>query len=115
MSGPCEYLKIKDQAEFKQVIGHGQRIRKMFVTLYYKKTNSDVLRIGLSVTRGVRRAVDRNRLRRRSREAINSLAIKRGCDMVIVVSASAAQKNFWEIREAIRAALDSAEALEGDR
>lgn len=56
---------IKNSAEFSSVIKSGSAYKGSYFTLFV--ANEDKLRIGFSVKRGMK-SVDRNRLKRRTRE-----------------------------------------------
>lgn len=111
MPKAAETRKIKSKVEFQELIGHGHRVKDRFVTLYYIKRDDDVSGVGFSVARGIKKAVDRNRLRRRIREGINSISLRPGYDLVFVVRAQAVNKNFWQIREALTEVLAKAGVL----
>ena len=55
-------------AEFQALFHRGKRIERPSVLVLWRETNS-ARRVGFAVTRQIGRAVDRNRVRRRLREA----------------------------------------------
>jgi len=58
-------------------------------------------RYGFVTSRAVGKAVVRNKVRRRLREAVRSLPLKEGWDMVVIARRSAADTTYRELRESL--------------
>lgn len=110
----ADIRKVRKRAEFQNIIGHGRRTHERFVTLYYMSTQNQTA-VGFSIAKGVKRAVDRNQIRRRVREALNSIVFKEGYEIVFVVRAAAARMNFWQIREVLIVASGRVGILEEEQ
>ena len=71
---------------FRRVYEKGQKVHGRLFTAFVLGSESDTLRIGLTVTRKTCKAVDRNRCRRVLREAFRrnrDLAAGTGADVVV--------------------------------
>ncbi len=71
---------------FRRVYEKGQKVHGRLFTAFVLSSESDTLRIGLTVTRKTGKSVDRNRCRRVLREAFRrnrNLATGTGADLVI--------------------------------
>lgn len=65
-------------------------------------------RFGFVTARAVGKAVVRNRVRRRLREAARSLPLKGGWDVVVIARRSAAEATYRELRETMASLLTRA-------
>ncbi len=70
-------------------------------------------RFAYSIPRRVGNAVTRNRLRRRLREALRSLPLREGFDLVIVARPPAAQASFHALKTELTLLLRRARLLDG--
>ena len=65
-------------------------------------------RYGFVASRAVGKAVVRNRVRRRLQEAVRSLRLDEGWDIVIIARRTAAAADYHELRESLAALLERA-------
>jgi len=65
-------------------------------------------RFGFVTARAVGKAVVRNRVRRRLREAARSLPLKDGWDVVVIARRSAVEATYGELRESLASLLTRA-------
>ena len=70
-----------------------------------------VTRCGYAISKRVGKAVVRNRVRRRLREALRSLQVREGFDLVITARPEAAAATYWELREELTTLLKRARLL----
>jgi len=68
-------------------------------------------RYGFVTSRAVGKAVVRNRVRRRLREAVRPLSLKDGWDIVVIARRSAAEATYRELRESLASLLTRAGVL----
>ena len=78
--------RLRQRRDFDQVFSGGIRLHARTITIVVRRNGMDHPRLGLAISRGVvRRAVGRNRLRRRIRESFrHNMARLRGLDIVVV-------------------------------
>jgi ribonuclease P protein component len=94
--------RLRRAAEFQAVFHQGSRHeRPSFVALWQ---HAEGRRVGFAVSRQIRGAVERNRARRRIREAYRQIRAQMADDVVLVVVArrSAATRPFSELVEDMR-------------
>jgi len=78
-----------------------------YLAIYCRRNKTAVNRLGLTVGTKIGKAVVRNRVRRRIREAyrLREASLKTGYDIVIVARTRAAQSSYQEIDRALGALL----------
>jgi ribonuclease P protein component len=94
--------RLRRAAEFQAVFQRGSRFeRPSFVALWQP---AEGRRVGFAVSRQIRGAVERNRARRRIREAYRQIRARMADDVVLVVVArpSAGTRPFSELVEDMR-------------
>ena len=69
-------------------------------------------RYAYTVSKRVGNAVVRNRVKRRLREAVRSLPVSEGFDLVIVTRPEAARATFWELKSELAKLLARAKLLD---
>ena len=118
-SGFSPAARLRKHADFDKVYRSGRRLFASHMTVFYLMHNaaSGPARVGFTVTRAMGTAVERNRLRRRLREAarLNLGTAGEAVDVVIHPKKSALTTNFVELCqevarafEKIRSAMDCA-------
>lgn len=94
--------RLRRAAEFQAVFQRGSRHeRPTFIALWQR---ADGRRVGFAVSRQIRGAVERNRARRRIREAYRQIRAQMADDVALVVVArpSAGTRPFSELVEDMR-------------
>ena len=110
---------IRRQTDFDRAFALGRRYRSPLLTAIVLRRAADqqTLRTAFVVSRKVaRRAVWRNRVRRRLREAWRLLrpAAGGGYDIVVIVQTAAVTAGFWELHAALRGLLRAAAVVRDD-
>lgn len=84
------------------------------LVLYARKNRTDTNRVGITVSKKLGKAVVRNRIRRRIREAyrLNEQKFLPGWDIVIVARSRAVEVSFRKLTESLLALADRAGILE---
>ena len=86
---------------FRKLYARGESAVGRFVVLYAKRNGLKVNRLGITTGVKLGHAVDRNRARRRIREAyrLNESRLKVGYDLVIVARTAAIDGDFKEMQK----------------
>ncbi len=84
------------------------------LVLYARKNRTDTNRVGITVSKKLGKAVVRNRVRRRIREAyrLNEEKFLPGWDIVIVARSRAVEVSFRKLSESLLSLADRADLLQ---
>lgn len=96
--------RLKKKKDFERVFKKGKGFKEGFLFLKIAKNNLKVNRFGFVVAKKFsKKAVLRNRVKRRLREALKMKLpkIKRGYDGVLVVAKGLGNKDFQEIEKIV--------------
>ena len=104
--------RLRQRQEFAKVYRRGRPYRSDLLIMRALRTDEPLTRFGLTTSKAIGNAVTRNRVRRRLREAIGSLAIASGWDIVFNSRVNIAQASYAQIRETMRTLLDRAKLLD---
>jgi len=106
--------RLTKKKDFDQLIKKGKSIGQDFLVLKFLKTNLKDTRIGFIVSRKVsNKAVVRNRIKRKLREAVRAFLfeLKPGYDLVFFAKKEIKDNNFLEIKKAIEGLFQKARLL----
>ncbi len=106
--------RLAREDEFRRVYREGARRSTALLVLHVRPNGLAVVRLGVAVARRLGRAVRRNRLRRRLREAVRAHArrIGAGADLVVVARDAAVKATYDDLYVAVATALSAAGLLE---
>ena len=107
-------LRLRRRKEFDVVFQQGRTWANELLVLRSLPNQLDHNRYGFVTSKRLGGAVVRNRVRRRLREALRSLPVRAGWDVVISARLPAAQSDFHELKEALVDLLTSARMLNQD-
>lgn len=102
-------MRLLRHADFERVYQDGRRHFSAHMTVFYlRRHNGDNTRVGYTVSRALGGAVDRNRMKRRLREAVRltrpGVAIP--VDVVINPKKSLLKADFQDLIEEVRRAFE---------
>ena len=102
---------LTKKKDFEKVFKQGRGYRRNFLYLKIKDNDLEFSRFGIIVSKKIsNKAVARNQIKRRLREAINNREgkIKNGIDIIIVALADIKGKKFIEIDDCVEQIFDRA-------
>ncbi|MBQ9979967.1 MAG: ribonuclease P protein component [Oscillospiraceae bacterium] len=104
---------LKKNFEFKRLYTRGESAVSPFLAVYAKKNRYGFNRLGITVGTKVGKAVTRNLVRRRIREAyrLNQDRLCQGCDIVIVARVRAASASYRQIEASMLKLLGKLDLL----
>ena len=97
-------VSIKENRTFSYLYRRGKFISSDCLILYFKNNRFSNNRLGITVSKKVGKAVIRNRVRRRIKEAYREMEkmIPGSLDIVIVARSTAAEADYNKIRSALK-------------
>ena len=103
--------KLASSADFRRIYAEGRRAATPSVVAHVRPTGADDdPRVGVTAARGLRGAVERNRIKRRVREALRTMGgdLRPGVEVVLVGSGRAGRMDFQDMVDSVRRALSQA-------
>lgn len=94
---------LKNNFEFRRLYSRGKNAVNPFLAVYFRKTGNKENRLGITVSTKVGKAVTRNLVRRRIREAyrLHESEFVSPVDLVVVARVRCANSTFWQIENAL--------------
>lgn len=103
--------RLRRTKDIELVRARGDAVSDRHFTMRFRRNGLDVVRIAVASPRSIGGAVDRNRARRRIREALRNalreVKTAPGTDLYVVTRPSALSAPFAELREALERRLAS--------
>ena len=103
--------RLRSEREFAAVYGRGRAWSNQALAIRVLANTLPQSRFGFAVGKRVGKAVVRNRVKRRLREAVRSLAPAGGWDVVVIARPAAATLDFAVLRGALASLLRRAQLL----
>ena len=105
---------LKKNSEFRRLYSRGKSAVNSYMVVYCRKNGREINRVGYTVSVKLGHAVVRNRVRRRLREIyrLNSPALKKGWDIVIVARGRCVDARYARLDEAFLALCGKLSLLE---
>jgi len=104
--------RLKKKKDFDSIYKKGKTIAGKLVFLKILKNNLDINRFGFVVSKKIsKKAVIRNKIKRRLREIIKKEIIKKGFDIIINTNLEILNKDYNKIRLEIRNLFKKAKLL----
>lgn len=111
-------LRLRRPELFPKVYKEGKSLAAREVVLYFLYPGTEgPTRVGFSISKKVGKAVTRNKIKRRLKSILESIAdnLRGGYILVFVGRPAAAESSFAELREAVRRLLKQADILKDNQ
>ncbi|WP_449036320.1 ribonuclease P protein component [Peptostreptococcus stomatis] len=108
---------IKKDSDFRKVYQRGKSLADRNLVIYTMKNKSDKSRIGISISKKVGKAHERNRIRRYIKEAYRlniDDKVLGGYDLVFIARINAADKDYKELERSLKYICKKANIIKKD-
>ena len=95
---------LKKDSDFRKVYKHGKSFANRNLVMYILDNKSDSTRVGISVSKKVGNAINRNKVRRRIKESYRlniDENVKYGYDIIFIARVSCNEAEYKDIEKAI--------------
>ena len=109
-------VSLRENYIFQRLYRSGKSLVTPWIVVYFRYNHLDVSRLGITTSKKIGGAVQRNRARRIVKEAYRILEprLKKGFDIVIVVRRKAVYANMWDINKSLEHALKNSPMIYKD-
>ena len=107
--------RLTGAKDFAAVRMEGRRRADRLIVLLARRNGLEFSRAGYSVGRRIGKAVVRNRVKRRMREAVGLVGVHEGWDLVLIARKDAASADFHSLSSSVTSLLERAGIPSGSR
>jgi ribonuclease P protein component len=100
--------RLRKSSDFATAYREGRSFSSRLLAIRPRANGLPHNRYGFVTARAVGKAVVRNRVRRRLREAVRSFPLENGWDVVVIARRSAAEATYWQLRASLATLLERA-------
>lgn len=103
--------RLSKQKDFEAIFKEGKSQKASGLTIFFRPNKEGIRRLAIVVSaKSAKKAVDRNRFRRRAKEVFKKTEknLKTGLDLVLIAGPAAVHCSYQEIEQAIVALLKKA-------
>ena len=103
-------FRVRKNEEFARIISEKRSVSNSSFVVYYSGRKEEHARVGISVSKKLGDAVDRNRIKRQVREMVRALIDFTECpkDLIVIVRKPYLEKAFLENKNDLEKALKKA-------
>ena len=108
-----KHERLLSTKDYERVYAEGRKIVEEWAVLYYARNQLPHCRLGITISRKMGKAVSRNRIKRRLKEAfrLNKHKLSPGYDLTVVVRKKAMDLSFHEIEGRLLLLCEKADLL----
>lgn len=105
--------KIFRTSDYRKIYQKGKRITTEDLVICYLPNNMEYSRLGISISKSVGNAVERNKRKKWIREIFRTSAImrKKGLDIVIILRNNGKELYFIKLKEQLEKAIQNAQEI----
>ena len=97
-----EFTSLKKAEQFERVKKEGQRFSNEGLEVFIKEGDTPGVRLGIQVSSKIANAANRNKVKRRIKEATRHLEEKESIDMVVIVRKNGLKKDLSTIEKTLK-------------
>lgn len=97
-----EFTSLKKTEQFERVKKEGQRFSIDGLEVFIKEGDTPGVRLGIQVSSKIANAANRNKVKRRIKEATRHLEEKESIDMVVIVRKNGLKKDLSTIEKTLK-------------
>lgn len=105
--------RLSHKRDFDRLQRVGRTYRGRFLSLRLGRNREGVVRVGFAIAKRLGKAVERNRLRRRLREAVRLSPVAPGWDILVIAREDAVHQGYHTLKAELEGLLRQAGALQG--
>ncbi|MBS7360662.1 MAG: ribonuclease P protein component [Oscillospiraceae bacterium] len=111
-----DFVTLKENTDFRRLYNRGKAIINPALVIYYSKNRAGICRIGITASKKVGNAVERNRSRRVIKEAFRNIAkeIEPCFDFVLVARSKTKHLKSTHIENVLRDTLKNEGLLKSE-
>ena len=109
--GLPQELRLRKPSDFARVASAGRGRSNGLLTVRFSPNTLEVSRFGFSTSKKLGKAVERNRIKRRLREAARKTPLRMGYDLIVIARAASAAASYQELADALADAVRRAGLL----
>ncbi len=99
--------RLKKRKEFEAIFERGKTIKGKNIIVKYLENRTGETKVGIIVSKKVsKKAVERNKIKRRLREAIRRTDLKRGLSIIIIALPTIKDVPYVEIEKDVKKTLE---------
>ncbi len=109
--------RLRRNSDFQRVRRSGKFYASPFMALAFLRNELDYTRFGFVVSKRLGTAVQRNKIKRRMREAtrLRASQVKQGFDLIFIAKPPINQASYAEIEQSLEDLLQQSDLLEGSK
>lgn|SRR5574344_1159128 len=105
---------VRTSRDFDRIIRNNKPYKYKDYIIYVEKTNEDISRFGITVSKKIINAVGRNKIKRQIKNIIDQKNYQNGFNCIIIVRRGILNKNYEEMNVDLIECLSKINIIKGD-